>query len=77
VLRCDNCPELSCAAMAGWAGERVGLHFTPLGEPGRRLHRVVQRAADEYLTSTFFRLYRKWSPRKDVVTRSVGIVSLR
>src|SRR5687768_15829224 len=23
VLRCDNGPELACAAMADWAGERV------------------------------------------------------
>jgi transposase InsO family protein len=29
VLRCDNGPELACAAMADWAGERVGLHFIP------------------------------------------------
>jgi hypothetical protein len=32
VLRCDNGPQLACAAMADWAGERVGLHFIPLGE---------------------------------------------
>jgi hypothetical protein len=32
VLRCDNGPELACAAMADWAGERVGLSFIPLGE---------------------------------------------
>ena len=25
VLRCDNGPELACAAMADWAGERTGL----------------------------------------------------
>jgi hypothetical protein len=29
VLRCDNGPELACAAMTDWAGERVGLHFIP------------------------------------------------
>jgi putative transposase len=34
VLRCDNGPELACAAMAEWAGGRVGLHFIPPGEPG-------------------------------------------
>jgi putative transposase len=34
VLRCDNGPELACAAMADWAGERTGLHFIPLGSPG-------------------------------------------
>ena len=33
VLRCDNGPELACAAMADWAGERVGLAFIPPGEP--------------------------------------------
>ena len=25
VLRCDNEPELACAAMAEWAGTRIGL----------------------------------------------------
>jgi putative transposase len=29
VLRCDNGPELACAAMADRAGEHVGLHFIP------------------------------------------------
>lgn len=29
VLRCDNGPELACAAMAGWAGDRVGLVVIP------------------------------------------------
>jgi hypothetical protein len=27
--------ELACAAMADWAGERVGLHFIPPGQPWR------------------------------------------
>ncbi len=35
VLRCDNGPELACDAMRDWAGERVGLHFIPPGEPWR------------------------------------------
>jgi putative transposase len=35
VLRCDNGPELACAAMADWARERVGLQFIPPGEPWR------------------------------------------
>lgn len=35
VLRCDNGPELACAAMADWASERVGLSFIPPGEPWR------------------------------------------
>jgi putative transposase len=34
VLRCDNGPELACAAMADWAGERTGLHFIPPGQLG-------------------------------------------
>jgi len=35
ALRCDNGPELACAAMADWAGDRVGLAFIPPGEPWR------------------------------------------
>jgi putative transposase len=35
VLRCDNGPELACAAMADWAGDRVGLAFIPPGQPWR------------------------------------------
>jgi putative transposase len=35
VLRRDNGPELACAAMADWAGEHVGLHLIPPGEPWR------------------------------------------
>lgn len=34
VLRCDNGPELACAAMAQWAGQRVGLCFIPPGSRG-------------------------------------------
>ena len=33
VLRCDNGPESACAALAEWAGEHVGLHFIPPGQP--------------------------------------------
>lgn len=33
VLRCDNGPELVCAAMADWAHGQVGLHFIPPGQP--------------------------------------------
>jgi hypothetical protein len=36
VLRCDNGPELACAAMADWAHGHVGLHFIPPGEPDNR-----------------------------------------
>ena len=35
VLRADNGPELACAAMADWAGQRVGLSFIPPGQPWR------------------------------------------
>ena len=35
VLRCDNGPELACAAMAGWAGDRLLLAFIPPGQPWR------------------------------------------
>jgi hypothetical protein len=42
VLRCDNGPELACAAMADWAGEHTGLHFIP---PAWLLTRSLCRAA--------------------------------
>jgi len=35
VLRCDNGPELACGAMADRAGEHLGLHFIPPGQPWR------------------------------------------
>jgi putative transposase len=35
VLRCDNGPEMACAAMADWAHNHVGLHFIPPSEPWR------------------------------------------
>ena len=38
VLRCDNGPELVCAAMTQWAAGRVGLHFIPPGQPWRNGH---------------------------------------
>jgi putative transposase len=34
VLRCDNGPELACAAMGDWPAGQVGSHFIPPGEPG-------------------------------------------
>ena len=44
VLRCDNGPELACAAMAEWAGERVGLALHPARPTvAERLHRILQR----------------------------------
>jgi hypothetical protein len=45
VLRCDNGPELACAAMADWAGERTGL-FTS-GTSGRRRCRSRTRSCRE------------------------------
>jgi putative transposase len=35
ALRCDNGPEVACAAMADCAGERTGLHSIPPGQPLR------------------------------------------
>jgi transposase InsO family protein len=51
VLRCDNGPELACAAMADWAGERVGLHFIPPGQPWRNgdVESFNSRVRDECL----------------------------
>jgi IS30 family transposase len=34
-LRCDNGPELACAALADWASQRTGLWFIPPGQPWR------------------------------------------
>ena len=54
VLRCDNGPELACAAMADWAGERVGLHFIPPGQPGATAtsNRSTAASATNASTST-------------------------
>jgi putative transposase len=51
VLRCDNGPELACAAMAQWAVEHVGLHFIPPGEPWRNgyVESFNSRVRDECL----------------------------
>jgi putative transposase len=56
VLRCDNGPELACAAMADWAGERVGLSFTPPGEPWRNgyVESFNSRVRDECLDINIF-----------------------
>jgi transposase InsO family protein len=59
VLRCDNGPELACAAMAEWAGGRVGLHFIPPGEPWRNgyVESFNSRVRDECLNiNTFWSL---------------------
>jgi len=54
VLRCDNGPEFACAAVADWAGERVGLHFIPPGQPWRNgyIESFNSRVRDEASTST-------------------------
>jgi putative transposase len=56
VLRCDNGPELACAAMADWAGERTGLHFIPPGQPWRNgyVESFNSRVRDECLNINMF-----------------------
>ena len=56
VLRCDNGPELACAAMADWAARRVGLHFIPPGEPWRNgyVESFNSRIRDECLNINSF-----------------------
>lgn len=56
VLRCDDGPELACAAMADWAGERVGLHFIPPGEPWKNgyVESFNSRIRDECLNINMF-----------------------
>jgi hypothetical protein len=51
VLRCDNGPELPCAAMADWADGRVGLLFIPPGQPWRNgyIESFKSRVRDECL----------------------------
>jgi len=67
VLRCDNGPELACAAMAEWAGERTGLSVIPPGEPWRNgyVESFNSRVRDECLNINLF-----WSltPAKIVIT---------
>jgi transposase InsO family protein len=56
VLRCDNGPELACAAMADWAGESIGLHFIPPGQPWRNgyIESFNSRVRDECLNINMF-----------------------
>jgi transposase InsO family protein len=56
VLRCDNGPELACAAMAEWAGTRVGLCFISPGEPWRNgyVESFNSRVRDECLNINVF-----------------------
>ena len=56
MLRCDNGPELACAAMADWAGEQVGLAFIPPGQPWRNgyVESFNSRVRDECLNINLF-----------------------
>jgi putative transposase len=56
VLRCDNGPELACAAMADWAHGHVALHFIPPGEPWRNgyVESFNSRIRDECLNINSF-----------------------
>lgn len=56
VLRCDNGPELACAAMADWARERLGLAFIPPGQPWRNgyVESFNARIRDECLNINIF-----------------------
>lgn len=56
VLRCDNGPELACAAMADWAGQRFGLWFIPPGEPWHNgyVESFNSRVRDECLSVNVF-----------------------
>ncbi|WP_085998539.1 IS3 family transposase [Nocardia vinacea] len=56
VLRCDNGPELACAAMRDWAGERIGLAFIPPGQPWRNgyIESFNGRLRDECLNINSF-----------------------
>jgi transposase InsO family protein len=51
VQRCDNGPELACAAMADCAGDRLGLGYIPPGEPWRNgyIESFNSRVRDECL----------------------------
>jgi putative transposase len=56
VLRCDNGPELACAAMQDWAGQRTGLWFIPPGQPWRNgyIESFNGRLRDECLNINLF-----------------------
>jgi transposase InsO family protein len=56
VLRCDNGPELICAAMADWATGGVGLYFIPPGAPWRNgyVESFNSRIRDECLNINSF-----------------------
>jgi putative transposase len=56
ALRCDNGPELACAAMADWARDRVGLAFIPPGQRWRNgyIESFNSRVRDECLNISIF-----------------------
>jgi transposase InsO family protein len=56
ALRSDDGPELACAAMRDWAGERAGLAFIPPGQPWRNgyIESFNGRVRDECLNLTQF-----------------------
>lgn len=56
VVRCDNGPELACAATADWAHERIGPHVIPPGEPWRNgcIESFNSRIRDECLNINIF-----------------------
>jgi len=56
VLRCDNGPELACAAMSEWAGERTGLWFIPPDQSWRYgyIESFNGRLRDECLNINLF-----------------------
>lgn len=56
MLRCDNGPELACAAMTDWAGERLGLSSIPPGQPWRNgyVESFNSRVRDECLNINLF-----------------------
>ena len=71
VLRCDNGPELACAAMADWASGQVGLDFIPPGEPWRNgyVESCNSRIRDECLNINSF-----WSAAQPRVVTQTTLV---
>ncbi|GAA3551973.1 hypothetical protein GCM10022222_39450 [Amycolatopsis ultiminotia] len=67
VLRSDNGPEFGCAALRGWAKERVGLAFIPPGQPWLNgyVESFNSRLRDECLNITLF-----WS-----LTQARGVIT--
>jgi hypothetical protein len=72
VLRCDNGPELACAAMAEWAGTGVGLCFIPPDNRGATAtsNRSTAASATNASASTSFGHWPR--PRSSSVTGSAN-----